>query len=263
MMSSCLPVLAVTGMKAEARIATGAGVATLSGGGDSARLALLLQGALTRGVKAVISFGIAGGLTPGLKPGTILLARSVDAGDSKFATDPDWLARLADALPDARIADIAGVDHMVVGRDGKAALREATGAVAVDMESHIAGRLAAQHGVPFAALRIVADPAERTLPRAATVGMRPDGSTDVNAVLRALTRSPGDLPGLVRTALDARAAFSALARSRKRLCGFLEFGDDAIRTAAAQPAGLRPLIDLDIGPLGVFGSAADVQIENR
>ncbi len=51
------PVLAVTGLMAEARIASGTGVATLSGGGDPARLALLLQAALVKGARAVISFG--------------------------------------------------------------------------------------------------------------------------------------------------------------------------------------------------------------
>jgi hopanoid-associated phosphorylase len=270
MISSPLPVLAVTGMNAEARIALGNGVATLAGGGDPARLALLLQGALARGAKAVISFGIAGGLAPGLKPGTTIIARSVDDGENVTMTDPIWLKRLSGALPHAQIADIAGVDQMVVGRDGKESLHRSTGAVAVDMESHIAARLAALHCVPFAVLRTIADPAERSLPHAATVGMRPDGSTDVRAVLRSLSRRPADVPALIRTALDARAAFLALQRSRKLLAGFIGFGAD---TAAPMlegyldlvldGAGHRPLIDLDVGALDVFGAGSDVQVENR
>ncbi|WP_245504165.1 phosphorylase [Lichenihabitans psoromatis] len=260
MMAATLPVLAVTGMNAEARIAGGSGVATLAGGGDAARLALLLQGALSRGARAVISFGIAGGLAPGLKPGTVIIARAVDDGETVMLTDPVWLKRLSSALPDAIVADLVGVDHMVVGHDAKTHLHATTGAAAVDMESHIAARLAALHQVPFAALRIVADPAERTLPHAATVGMRPDGSTDVKAVLKALARRPADLPALIRTAFDARAAFSALKHSRSLLCGHLGFGEIDLAREDGVP---RPLVDIDVGTLGVFGVGTDVSVENR
>ena len=141
-MNARLPILAVSGLKAEARIARHPGLVTLVGGGDPARLAVLLQGALGRGARAVVSFGIAGGLAPGLRPGTVLLAASVHDGRERVATDRDWLRRLAGALPDAQIVDLAGVDRMVAGADAKRALHRDTGAAAVDMESHVAARLA-------------------------------------------------------------------------------------------------------------------------
>lgn len=216
-----IPVLAVTGLRAEARIAAKAGLTTLSGGGDAARLALLLQGSLSGGAHAVVSFGIAGGLKAGLKPGTIVVADAVDDGETLFPTDAQWRRRLLTALPDAVCGTIAGQGHAVATAAHKVALRDRSGALAVDMESHVAARLAEQHGVPFAAIRVVADPAERNLPQAALVGMRADGTTDVGAVLRALVRRPSDLPALLRTALDARAAFSALASSRRCLDAML------------------------------------------
>ena len=55
-------------------------------------------------------------------------------------------------------------DHAVATAEGKADLYRRSGAFLVDMESHIAARLAHARDVPFAALRVVADPAERTLP---------------------------------------------------------------------------------------------------
>lgn len=233
------PIIAVTGLLAEARIASGLGVHTVSGGGDAARLGLLLQAALTRGAKAVISFGIAGGLRPGLKPGAVVIGRIVDDGQGRMEADAAWRRRLLAALPHAEVADIAGVDHAICGTDEKGALHRATGAIAVDMESHIAARLAALHRVPFAALRIIADPAERALPHAATVGMRPDGSSDVGAVLRALGRKPAELPALLRTALDARAGFSALKTTRaslNSLFGFSEPPVEPIREGLFGPA---------------------------
>lgn len=220
-----LPVVAVTGLLAEARIAAGPGVVTVAGGGDAARLALVLQAALSRGARAVISFGIAGGLRPDLRPGCTLIGMGIAGQDTWFESDRTWVARLAQLLPEAELADISGVDRAVCGVADKRALRSRTGAVAVDMESHVAARLAAQHGIPFAAVRVVADPAARAVPKAAAVGMRPDGTADVGAVLRALAANPRELPGLIRTAFDAQAAFAALRRCRRSLCDLLDVGD--------------------------------------
>lgn len=252
-MTAGLPILMVSGLQAEARIARHPGVVTLVGGGDPARLALLLQGALAPGARAVISFGIAGGLAPGLRPGTVLLACSVHDGRERVATDRDWLKRLSESLPDARTVHLAGADRVVSGTEAKRALHRDTGAAAVDMESHVAARLANLHRIPFAALRVVADPAERTLPRAATVGMRADGSTDAPAVLRSLLDRPGDIPALIRTALDARAAFDGLRRSRARLhslLGSVEADADQHLAATPFPAGLDGPLD-GIGTTGI------------
>lgn len=216
-MSGLPPILVVAGLLAETRIAAGPGIVTVAGGGDAERLTLRVRTALRRGARAVLSFGIAGGLEPGLAPGTVLIARAIHDGASRVPTDAEWSARLATLLPDARAAEFVGVDAAVAGTADKAKLHRRTGAAAVDMESHVAARLAAGHGVPFAALRVVADPAERTLPPAALVGMRADGTTDLGAVLRSLAHRPRQLPALVRTGLDARAAFAGLSRSRAAL----------------------------------------------
>lgn len=218
------PILAVTGLRAEARIAAGSGIVTVAGGGDPARLALLLQAALQRGARAVISFGIAGGLEPGLRPGTVLVARGIHDGPERVPADADWTERLSALLPGARLGDLVGVDAAVAGAGEKRDLHRRTGAAAVDMESHVAARLAGLHGVPFAALRVVADPAERTLPPAALVGMRPDGTADLGAVLRSLGRRPRQLGALIRTGLDARAAMVALTASRSLLGPVFDLG---------------------------------------
>ena len=99
---------------------------------------------------------------------------------------------------------------MVVDAAGKAALHASTGALAVDMESHVAAAFAAAHGLPFAALRVISDGADRALPRAAQAGMKPDGGMDVLAVLKALARDPRQLPALIRTGLEAEVAFRQL-----------------------------------------------------
>jgi hypothetical protein len=87
----------------------------------------------------------------------------------------------------------------------------------VDMESHIAGAIAAAHGVPFAVCRAIVDPAWRTLPSAATAGLRDDGSTAIAPILRELLKQPSQLGPLLRLAADARAARTALVQARHAL----------------------------------------------
>ena len=220
-----MPVIAVTGLSAEARIVAGPGITTLAGGGEAARLAALLEAHLERGAHGVISFGIAGGLAAGLPPGTVVLARAVLTEDERWPADPDWHRALSAVLPQAMAGDLLGVDAAVADAPAKARLQARSAAVAVDMESHVAARVAARHGVPFVALRVISDPAERSLPQAALVGMRPDGGTDVGAVLRALARRPAEMPGLIRTAFDAQAAFRALKDARAAIGDGLGLND--------------------------------------
>ncbi|WP_246725262.1 phosphorylase [Beijerinckia sp. L45] len=209
-------IIVACGLKAEAKIAAGPDVTVIAGGGDG----LALEAALTAAVRqggALVSFGIAGGLAPELRPGAIVVARRVMAPSGRYyEANIIWAQALAGRLH-APLADFAGVDTPLAGVAEKAALFRDRGASIVDMESHIVARVAAAHGLSFAAIRVVADPAERQLPHAATVGMRADGRVDLPAVLTSLARNPRQLPGLIRTAFDARAAFAGLLRGRQLL----------------------------------------------
>jgi hopanoid-associated phosphorylase len=209
------PIIAVTCLSFEARVAAGPGISVLCG--TAQRYSDKLEAAVEAGGSGIISIGIAGGLAPGLAPGDWVVASGVMSNGERFATDRSWSSRLLEALPSAVYAEISGVDAPVVARSDKRDLHEASGTVAVDMESHIAARIAANHGVPFAACRVIIDPAERTLPPAALVGMRSDGKADILAVVRSLLRQPRQMLALVRVVADARAARSALFRGRRRL----------------------------------------------
>jgi hopanoid-associated phosphorylase len=208
-------ILTVSGLAREAAIAAGPGVRTLAAGGP--RLHQLIETAIAEGAAGILSFGIAGGLDPTLPPGTTILAGAVIAGGDRWTADAAWRERLAARLSEARLGDLAGVDLPVMTQADKGALASATGALAVDMESHTAARLAVSHGLPFAALRVICDPVGRTIPLAAIAGMREDGGTDLGAILRALLRSPGQLPAMMRLAGDARIAFGVLVRCRRAL----------------------------------------------
>jgi nucleoside phosphorylase len=112
---------------------------------------------------------------------------------------------------------MAAVSAPLVTAADKRALHRSTGALAVDMESHIAGATAAAHGVPFAVCRAIVDPAWRTLPSAATAGLRDDGSTALAPILRELMRQPSQLGALIQLAADARAARASLVQARRAM----------------------------------------------
>jgi adenosylhomocysteine nucleosidase len=221
-------VIAVCGLRAEARVAARSEEAkAIAGGGDARRLSGLIQEQIARGGKAIISFGIAAGLAPGLDPGTCVVAtKVVSAGDRRhMAVNRAWTAALRSRLATTEFAPIAGVDQPLGAPAEKLALHGKTQAAAADMESQIAAELAARHGLPFAALRVIADPVERQLPPAALVGMRPDGEVDIAAVIASLARNPTQLRALMGLAFDTRRAFAELLRCQDLLGPRLGFGD--------------------------------------
>jgi adenosylhomocysteine nucleosidase len=217
------PILIVTGLVQEARIAAGPGMAVICSSSDPRQLRALLTVFDPTTIRGVISFGVAGGLDPSLKSGDVVVATEVMAGDAR------WLARLAlnedliSSLTHGRRrvirGGLAGVEEVLVAQAGKAALWLETGAAAVDMESHIAAAYAAEAGLPFAAVRVISDPAHRSLPALARNAIKPDGKIDLAKVLRGVVRNPRTLRALVSTGIDFNRALRSLRGCRSFLLG--------------------------------------------
>jgi hopanoid-associated phosphorylase len=216
-----LPILIVTGMAKEMRLAAGPGLVAVVSGGDSDGLRRRLADRDAPGCRAVLSFGLAGGLDPNLAPGDVIVASAIVSGGERWPAHPAVAESLAASLSAggvrARLAEIAGVDAPVLTASAKATIRLATGAAAVDMESHVASAFAARHGLIFAALRIICDPASRTLPPIVANALRSDGGVDHFAMLASLLRQPTQLAALTRIAGEARTSFRALGRCRDLL----------------------------------------------
>lgn len=216
-----LPVLMVTGLAKEMRLAEGPGLVAVASGGDTHRLRRQLAERKAAGCRAVLSFGIAGGLDPGLSAGDVVVATGIVANGQRWSAHSALADQLAATLFSGGItskrADIAGVDAPLLTVADKAALRIATGAAAVDMESHVACEFATRHGLVFAALRIICDPAARTLPLMVANALKPDGGVDLFAVLADVLRRPAQLAALPRLANEARTSFRALGRCRDLL----------------------------------------------
>jgi adenosylhomocysteine nucleosidase len=209
-------VIALVGMDFEARIAAGPGVLVICRNMENG-VANSLALAIKRGYRSLISFGVAGGLAPHLRPGDWIVASSIIDAQRKCPTDQVWSKKLLEIIPGAGYAPIAGVDAAITAPGAKRRMHEETGAAVVDMESHHVARLAPAHGLSFAAVRVVIDPAHRAVPEAALAGMLPSGGTSVTAVIRKLIARPSQLSALLRIAIDAYAARSALLRVRRLL----------------------------------------------
>ena len=217
-----MTVLAVTGLAREARIARRTKAIPVISGGDGERLAARLEEAIAQyKPRGIVSFGIAGALAPLLKIGDTIVASHVVHGDERYVTDPTWTAELRRKLPFAKSAIVAGHDQIVSHVDGKRRLFALTGAHAVDMESHIAARLANRHGIPFVAIRTISDGAARGLPPAALVPLKPTGRIRVVRVLRSVANEPSQIRDLLTTGREAGRALRALLRCRDALGLFL------------------------------------------
>jgi len=212
-------VIAVCGLDFEAEIAAGAGVVTLCGVGSD-RLAARLEALLgdgSRGCHGIISFGTAGGLDPALPAGACVIADAIVTPHGRLPVDANWLNALLACVPQATQGALAGVDQPLAEVADKTRLWQSSGARAVDMESHRAALIAQRHGLPFAACRVVVDPANRSLPSSATVGLRDDGTTAILPILLALAAHPGQLPALIQLARDAGAAKRTLREVRAQM----------------------------------------------
>lgn len=230
----------VCGLKSEAAVVraafaqarpVGAELALGISGASSVRAERIAAEFAAAGAAAIVSAGVSGGLDPALEPGDLLIASSVMTENGEtFAADPRLLCALQSAPSESRderrnwarresaprsaprTAILLGADRIISTPENKARLFERTGAAAVDMESGGAARAAARSGVPFAAIRAIADPAGRALPGAALGAVAPDGSTRALATLLKCAKAPGDFPALLQLGRDSDLALGALRR---------------------------------------------------
>ncbi len=210
----------VTATTAEARslarhpLASGNVFLRISGVGakraSSAAKALLEQGATS-----LLSWGSAGGLIPGLSPGSVVLPKVIVAVDgSVYSVNAAWHGHLCSQLKgkvDLHEGGLAESRTVVASPAEKSTLFRQTGAIAVDMESAALAAVAHEAGVPFIAIRAVVDPVGLTISRSALVALDEFGELRPLRLLKTFARHPIELPSLIRLGRDFRAAQITLA----------------------------------------------------
>lgn len=177
------------------------------------------------GARAVLSIGVSGGLDKALKPGALVIGERVVAGKGGEWESDIYLLRAAKRAAlthPPSIGAIFGSDIVIDDVETKAVLNRGHECLAVDMESHGAARAAAQAGVPFLAIRAIADPADRALVKAALTAVAPDGSTRNMKTLGEAIRDPKQLPGLWKLGADSGKALATLKKSLPPLVSAIE-----------------------------------------
>ncbi len=178
------------------------------------------------GARALLSFGVSGGLNPDMTPGQLILATQTSwGGGAAHPADQALLSALEtearEAGLDAVAGPIAGSDTIIATAADKHRLYTETQALAVDMESHAVARVARDAGLPSIAIRAVADPHDRAIPPSAANGVAPDGSVRPLRVIAAALLRPGDFPHLMEVGRDSARATESLRRSARHLVPLL------------------------------------------
>lgn len=181
--------------------------------------------------RALLHAGVAGALSPSLRTGDLVLVERL------LLDRPDAAALEAGAaLPlDAWFAGVPAVrgaaltvDRVVSSPAHKRALFERTGAAVVEMETWFAARAAEAADVPFAAVRVVCDGHDESLPDL-TAALDPVGRPRALRLLRHLVARPATISALPRVAWSFAGAQQALARAVGCVL-------DALRSGSGRPA---------------------------
>lgn len=211
----------VTGLASEAVVANAllgdsdAPVAIACAGASAERAGERARQLVEGGVEALLSFGIAGATDTGLQSGDLLIASEVTDDElDLYPCDGDWQERLCAALDDARVpyrrARLLGSRRLWRDPGDKEAIAAMTEAVAVDMESGAVAAVAAEAGLPFLAVRAIADTARDDLPTLVESAVRPDGMPAVGRAVAGLIRRPWELPAVLRLARQSELALARL-----------------------------------------------------
>lgn len=218
------PVIVATGFTREARTIVDTGVVAITGGGMAANLEKALIAATAHGAAGIISYGLTGGLADGLKIGDWIIADRL-SGTIEIETDPAWRDALQKRLPNARVGGFFADGRMIDTVAEKRALGVRHDALAVDMESHVAAKIAQAHNIPFAIVRIVSDEVGHLLPHAITVSMRPDGGLHTAAMMKSLAGNPGQIGDVAKTMANFMRGFAGLRAGARLLHPRMAFPD--------------------------------------
>lgn len=234
--------LVVVGMEDERAAAEGDDAIIVVGTANASRLRERLAKVDTSHIKAVFSFGVAGGLDPTLQPGDLLLSTQVmsqSLGTSGKMVEQSWMGNSTMLLTatlkmqkDHHITFRRGVflGTDLEARDNEKAeqvdFRKLTGADIIDNESHIAAQFASEHNLPFIAVRAVSDSVNHPLPPAALLPLDAEtGAPDGKAIAQSLLQHPLQIPALIRTAWEYHKAIRALKNFRTHI-GFASLAPD-------------------------------------
>jgi adenosylhomocysteine nucleosidase len=171
----------------------------------------------------LVSFGFAGGLTPELARGTLIIGTEVvceDGSGKRGVASRDLVKQFCAAADAERLpmqqGRLVSSRHIVADPASKADLRNKSGACAVDMETVGIAEAADETGLPWVAVRAIVDRATDTLPPVCLTMLREDGHVATGRLLGMICRSPLVLRHIGRLAGDTVLARRHLSQAFER-----------------------------------------------
>jgi nucleoside phosphorylase len=178
------------------------------------------RAAIAAGAKALVAWGLAGGLVADIRPGDVVLpALGLAIRGAKWRAEPRWHAALERALRlsfRVHTGTLVSVPEILASPLAKRTAAESCGAAAVDMESAAIAAVASDAGIPFVAIRVVADASTDSLPHDIGKWIDASGRRRLQPLLGTVV-APREWPTLLRLASRQRAARRTLDAVAQRL----------------------------------------------
>ena len=163
--------------------------------------------------KLVLTCGFAGGLNPDLKLGDVVFeifpgSSRGDEAQIKKHLEPPYVGGYEQLIAaGAKPAKFFCADRIATTVAEKQALRAATGADAVEMESGAIQSVCAERGIACVTVRVISDTADEDLPLDFNALAKADRSIDFGKLFLAIAKSPGKIGALM--ALQKKTSFAA------------------------------------------------------
>lgn len=153
--------------------------------------------------RAVVSAGFSGALKPELPLGRVIIGENF--------SDPAILGRLTGS-PHYQTGPITTAAEILETSQAKRNLGEASGALAVDLESSHLYEICRASGIPMLSVRCISDTLDQDLSLPSSVLINPEnGKSDPSLVFQYLFRHPAKVPQFARLVSGARTAQKSLA----------------------------------------------------
>lgn len=173
---------------------------------------------VAQGVTALLSWGCAAALDDRVSPGCLILPkRIIGARGESYRVNHEWHQRLYQTL---RIGHRLSTDPLVESSTimktaaEKRALAQRTEAAATDMESAAQARFAQEHGLPFTAIRAIADAVSTDIPENVLRVLDREGDIRFWQLITSVHLAPADWIKLIRLGIQFSAARRTLRKTR-------------------------------------------------
>ncbi|WP_305907379.1 phosphorylase [Methylomarinum sp. Ch1-1] len=194
-------------------------------GAENARAAAELL--IDRGANKLISWGCAAALSAELMPGSLVIADVVKADDQPaIDCDRDWIDHVRSIIGSELSINIGSLTTsatLVADRNKKRTIYEKTGSLALDMESYAIAETATKAGLPFLAIRTIADPVSMSLPQAVSHALNAEGEVELPKLIGYVLTHPSEIPSLITLGRHFNAAKKTLRSIAKYLGKITEF----------------------------------------